>query len=177
MYGVPDFYQNDNVKKGTGMQWRHQVVSDLPSTTLRSSKNRHYNSSLLVFSPWRGRVTNSLCSPFRQNSVWPPTWMLARTPRCGLWPHLPTVVMSWSVMGSVSVRRRSYTIHFLQLRVFGEFPICRGCWRQTAWVLSLFCHSVWYLFGSWPYNKGPFKCYVTFFYHKFDTHPPLRNAS
>ena len=30
MYGVPDFYQNDNVKKGTGMQWRHQVVSDLP---------------------------------------------------------------------------------------------------------------------------------------------------
>ena len=31
MYGVPDFYQNDNVKKGTGMQWRHQVVSDLPS--------------------------------------------------------------------------------------------------------------------------------------------------
>ena len=33
MYGVPDFYQNDNVKKGTGMQWRHQVVSDLPSVT------------------------------------------------------------------------------------------------------------------------------------------------
>ena len=32
MYGVPDFYQNDNVKKGTGMQWRHQVVSDLPSS-------------------------------------------------------------------------------------------------------------------------------------------------
>ena len=31
MYGVPDFYQNDNVKKGTGMQWRHQVVSDLPT--------------------------------------------------------------------------------------------------------------------------------------------------
>ena len=31
MYGVPDFYQNDNVKKRTGMQWRHQVVSDLPS--------------------------------------------------------------------------------------------------------------------------------------------------
>ena len=31
MYGVPDFYQNDNVKKGTGMQWRHQVVSDLPN--------------------------------------------------------------------------------------------------------------------------------------------------
>ena len=25
--------------------------------------------------------------------------------------------------------------------------------------------------------KGPFKCYVTLFYHKFDTHPPLRNAS
>ena len=22
----------------------------------------------------------------------------------------------------------------------------------------------------------PFKCYVTLFYHKFDTHPPLRNA-
>ena len=35
MYGVPDFYQNDNVKKGTGMQWRHQVVSDLPSTVLK----------------------------------------------------------------------------------------------------------------------------------------------
>ena len=32
MYGVPDFYQNDNVKKGTGMQWRHQVVSDLPTS-------------------------------------------------------------------------------------------------------------------------------------------------
>ena len=31
MYGVPDFYQNDNVKKGTGVQWRHQVVSDLPT--------------------------------------------------------------------------------------------------------------------------------------------------
>ena len=25
-------------------------------------------------------------------------------------------------------------------------------------------------------RKGPFKCYVTVFYHKFDTHPPLRNA-
>ena len=35
MYGVPDFYQNDNVKKGTGMQWRHQVVSDLPSAGQR----------------------------------------------------------------------------------------------------------------------------------------------
>ena len=34
MYGVPDFYQNDNVKKGTGMQWRHQVVSDLPNSSL-----------------------------------------------------------------------------------------------------------------------------------------------
>ena len=34
MYGVPDFYQNDNVKKGTGMQWRHQVVSDLPNWRL-----------------------------------------------------------------------------------------------------------------------------------------------
>ena len=34
MYGVPDFYQNDNVKKGTGMQWRHQVVSDLPSPSV-----------------------------------------------------------------------------------------------------------------------------------------------
>ena len=37
MYGVPDFYQNDNVKKGTGMQWRHQVVSDLPSTDTDAS--------------------------------------------------------------------------------------------------------------------------------------------
>ena len=34
MYGVPDFYQNDNVKKGTGMQWRHQVVSDLPNNVI-----------------------------------------------------------------------------------------------------------------------------------------------
>ena len=29
--GVPDCYQNDNVKKRTGMQWRHLVVSDLPT--------------------------------------------------------------------------------------------------------------------------------------------------
>ena len=26
-----DCYQNDNVKKRTGMQWRHLVVSDLPT--------------------------------------------------------------------------------------------------------------------------------------------------
>ena len=25
--------------------------------------------------------------------------------------------------------------------------------------------------------KGPFKCYVTLFYRKFDPHSPLRNAS
>ena len=31
---MPDFYQNDNVKKGTGMQWRHQVVSDLPTMSV-----------------------------------------------------------------------------------------------------------------------------------------------
>ena len=30
-HGVPDCYQNDNVKKRTGMQWRHLVVSDLPN--------------------------------------------------------------------------------------------------------------------------------------------------
>ena len=36
MYGMPDFYQNDNVKKGTGMQWRHQVVSDLPIFSVTS---------------------------------------------------------------------------------------------------------------------------------------------
>ena len=40
MYGVPDFYQNDNVKKGTGMQWRHQVVSDLPSSGSRTRPGR-----------------------------------------------------------------------------------------------------------------------------------------
>ena len=40
MYGVPDFYQNDNVKKGTGMQWRHQVVSDLPILAAGEGKPR-----------------------------------------------------------------------------------------------------------------------------------------
>ena len=38
MYGVPDFYQNDNVKKGTGMQWRHQVVSDLPNIDIQPGR-------------------------------------------------------------------------------------------------------------------------------------------
>ena len=43
MYGVPDFYQNDNVKKGTGMQWRHQVVSDLPTYISQERRDAHYD--------------------------------------------------------------------------------------------------------------------------------------
>ena len=45
MYGVPDFYQNDNVKKGTGMQWRHQVVSDLPITVTVSGGSKRWTFS------------------------------------------------------------------------------------------------------------------------------------
>ena len=37
--------------------------------TLRPSKIATAISSLLFFSPWRGRVTNNLCSPFGHNSV------------------------------------------------------------------------------------------------------------
>ena len=43
MYGMPDFYQNDNVKKGTGMQWRHQVVSDLPTTNHHKPPGKNQN--------------------------------------------------------------------------------------------------------------------------------------
>ena len=35
-------------------------------------KNRHCSNSLLFCSPWRGRLTNKLCSTFEQNSVCPP---------------------------------------------------------------------------------------------------------
>ena len=45
MYGVPDFYQNDNVKKGTGMQWRHQVVSDLPKNS-KDYSDRKFSDTL-----------------------------------------------------------------------------------------------------------------------------------
>ena len=42
---------------------------------------------------------------------------------------------------------------------------------QMAIFTQILCYNV-------PTHqcKGPFKCYVTLFYLKFDTHPPLRNA-
>ena len=62
MNGVPDFYQNDNVKKGTGMQWRHQVVSDLPT----------YHPRLMPFRPLCpafsfGDVDACRCNPDRRH--------------------------------------------------------------------------------------------------------------
>ena len=55
------------------------IRADRPYTTFIRAKDstdnyRHFNSSLLFVSPWRGRVTNKLCSPFGQNSGWPPNW-------------------------------------------------------------------------------------------------------
>ena len=50
-------------------------------TTLRPSKNRHCNSSLLFFSTWRGPHEKQFVFAIRAKRGLTPKWMLARTPK------------------------------------------------------------------------------------------------
>ena len=73
MYGVPDFYQNDNVKKGTGMQWRHQVVSDLPSIDRHQILEGTNATAFSVSSErhWQGGVNGIAKVPKRSEKFLP----------------------------------------------------------------------------------------------------------
>ena len=59
---MPDCYQNVNVKNGTGMQWRHLVVSDLPSSVVERRSSPVVGRSLCTpaarvqFPGWEARI-------------------------------------------------------------------------------------------------------------------------
>ena len=53
---------------------------DVHRVILYDRKKSALQLFIIIFSPWRGRMTHKLCSPFGPNLVWPPKWMFARMP-------------------------------------------------------------------------------------------------